>query len=63
MQCYCGTDTSSTIDIHGLLETKGETRCLERVSVYWLLLQAYHECPRHSQHLTKMIDLLQLLNR
>ena len=32
MQCYCGTDTSSTMDIHWLLETRGETRCLAWVS-------------------------------
>ena len=27
MQCYCSSDTSFTMDIHGLLETRGETRC------------------------------------
>ena len=31
MQCNCGTDTSSTMDIHGLLETRGETRCMRGV--------------------------------
>ena len=30
MQCYRGTDTSSTMDIHEALETRGETRCLDR---------------------------------
>ena len=29
MQCYCGTDTSSTVDIHGLLDTRGDTDALE----------------------------------
>ena len=45
---YCSTDTSSTMDIHGLLETRGETRCLGWVSVYLLFIKSYHQCPRHS---------------
>ena len=43
MKCYSGTDTSSTVDIHGLLETRGKTRCIELVSVYWLFVQTYYE--------------------
>ena len=35
MQCYFGTDTSSTVDIYGLMEARGETRRLGGVSVYW----------------------------
>ena len=56
MQCYCGTDTSSTMDMQGLLETKCETTCLEWVSVYWLLFKTYHECQRDSQRHTEIID-------
>ena len=43
MQCYCGTDTTSMVDIHGLLETRGEARCHGGVSYYWLFAQAHHE--------------------
>ena len=49
VQRYCGTDTSSTVDIHWLLETRGETRCPGCVSVYWLFFQTYHEFSRHSR--------------
>ena len=42
MQCYCGTETNSTVDKHGLQETRGETGCLGGVGVYWLFIQTYH---------------------
>ena len=57
MQCYCGTDTSSTMDIHGLLETKYETTCGWNESVS-NGFKTYHECPRHSQRHTEIIDLM-----
>ena len=63
MKCYCFTGNSYTLAIHGLRESRGETRCLGWVSVYWLFVKTYHECPRHSHRHTKIIDLLQLLNR
>ena len=63
MQCYCGTDNSSMVDIHGLLETRGETRCLEGVSVYWLFILTYHERRDTANAIWKLwMDLLQLLN-
>ena len=59
MQCYCGDDTSSMVDIYGLLETRGETRFLGGVCVYWLFIKTYNECPRHSEHgSTSIIELL-----
>ena len=43
MQSQYGTDTRSTMDIHGLLEMRGETRWHGGVSVYCLF-----ECPQRS---------------
>ena len=45
MQCFYGTQTSSTVDIYGILEARGETRCLGGVGVYWFFIQTDHECP------------------
>ena len=36
---------STTVDIHGPLQTRGETRCPAGVSVSWLASRTRHECP------------------
>ena len=56
MRCYGGTDTSTTVDIRGSLKTRGETRCLGGVSVYWLFIKTYHKSPWHSERHTEIID-------
>ena len=63
MQRNCGADTSSTVDINRILETRGETRCLRGVGVYWLFIQTYHDLPWHRERHSEIMDLLQLLNR
>ena len=50
MHCHCRTDTSNTLNIHGLLETIGKTRCLGGFSVYCLTIQACHGCPWQVEH-------------
>ena len=37
------------LDIHGSLQTRGETRCPGGVSVSCLASRARHECPRHNE--------------
>ena len=39
---------STTVDIHGPLQTRGETRCPEGVSVSCLASRTRHEYPRHN---------------
>ena len=40
---------STTVDIHGPLQTRGETRCPGGVSVSFLASRIRHECPRHNK--------------
>ena len=40
---------STTVDIHGPLQTRGETRCPGGVSVSCLASRTRHECPRHNE--------------
>ena len=40
---------STTVDIHGPLLTRGETRCPGGVSVSCLASRTHHECPRHNE--------------
>ena len=42
MQCYCGTDASSTIDIPGLLEIERRDQ-MPGMSVYWLFIKTDHD--------------------
>ena len=39
---------STTVDIHGPLQTRGETRCPGGVSVFSLASRTRYECPRHN---------------
>ena len=50
MKCYCGTDTSAKEDINGSLERRGETRCLEGVSVYWLVIQTCYAATQQTSN-------------
>ena len=40
---------STTVYIHGPLQTRGETRCPGGVSVSCLASRTRHECPRHNE--------------
>ena len=40
---------SITLDVHGPLQTRGETRCPGGVSVSCFASRTRHECPRHNE--------------
>ena len=40
---------STKLDIHGPLQTRGETKCPGAVSVSCLASRTRHECPRHNE--------------
>ena len=40
---------STTVDIHGPLQTRGENRCPGGVSVSCLASRTRHDCPRHNK--------------
>ena len=40
---------STTLDIHGPLKTRGETRCPGGASVSGPASRTRHECPRHNE--------------
>ena len=41
MQCYCGTYTGTTVDIHGILETRGIR--------YTAIIESLHEITEIAQ--------------
>ena len=54
--CHCRTDTSSTVDIHGPLETIGKTACLGGFSVFSLTIRTCRECSWHGERHTEIIS-------
>ena len=40
---------STTVDIQGPLQTRGETRCPGGVSIFCLASRTRNECPRHNE--------------
>ena len=56
IHCHCRTDTSTTLNIHGPLETIGKTRCLGGFSVYCLTVWTCHECPWHVERHMEIVS-------